>query len=79
MEVEESYNLSDISMIIDNVINNKIFKIFSFFTFCLGNYRNLVFWPNIKKISLKTRSIKYPKEEVKRLKMLKMLVFIIHM
>ena len=46
-------------------------------TFSFGYFRNPVFWPNLKKIAPKTRSKKYPKEKVKKLKMLKMLLFII--
>ena len=43
----------------------------------VGYFRNPVFWPNLKKSAPKTRSKKYPKEKVKKLKMLKMLLFII--
>ena len=59
------------------MINDNIFNIFSFLTFSFGYFRNPVFWPNLKKIAPKTRSKKYPKEKVKKLKMLKMLLFII--
>ena len=46
-------------------------------TFSFGYFRNPVFWPNFEKIALKTRSRKYPKQKVKKQKMLKMLLFII--
>ena len=59
------------------MINDNIFNIFSFFNFYFEYFRSPVFWPNLKKIALKTRSRKYPKEKVKKLKMLKMLSFII--
>ena len=51
-----------------HMINNNIFNIFSFLTFSFGYFRNPVFWPNLKKIAPKTRSKKYPKEKVKKLK-----------
>ena len=60
------------------MINDNIFNIFSFLTFSFGYFRNPEFWPNLKKIALKTRSRKYPKEKVKKQKMLKMLLFIIY-
>ena len=59
------------------MINDNIFNIFSFVTFSFGYFRNPVFWPNLEKKALKTRSRKYPKEKVKKQKMLKMLLFII--
>ena len=46
-------------------------------TYSFGYFRNPVFWPNFKKIALKTRSRKYPKEKIEKLKMLKILSFII--
>ena len=57
-------------------INNNIFNIFCFSTFSFGNFTNPVFWPNLEKIALKTRSRKYPKEKVYKQKMLEMLLFI---
>ena len=60
-----------------HMINNIIFKIFSFSTFSFGYFPNPVFWPNLEKIALKTWYRKYPKEKVGKLKMLKMLIFII--
>ena len=42
-----------------------------------GYCRNPVFWPYLKKIALKTRSGKYPKQKVEKQKMLKMLLCII--
>ena len=59
------------------MINNNIFNIFSFSTFSLGYFTNPAFWLNFKKIALKTGSKKYPREKVEKLKMLKMLLFII--
>ena len=46
-----------------HMINDNIFNIF--LTFSFGYFRSPVFWPNLKKIALKTRSRKYPKEKVK--------------
>ena len=60
-----------------HMINDNIFNIFSFLTFSFGYFRNPVFWPNLKKIAPKTRSKKFPKEKVKKLKMLQMLLFIL--
>ena len=48
------------------MINDNIFNIFSFLTFSFVYFRNPVFWPNLKKIALKTRSRKYPKEKVEK-------------
>ena len=59
------------------MINNNIFNIFSFSTFSLGYFTNPAFWLNFKKIALETGSRKYPREKVEKLKMLKMLLFII--
>ena len=59
------------------MINNNIFNIFSFSTFSLGYFTNPAFWLNFKKIALETGSRKYPREKVEKLKMLKMLSFII--
>ena len=42
---------------INNTISN--FLVFNFFVF--GYFTNPVFWPNLKKIALKTRYRKYPK------------------
>merc|ERR1712197_142509 len=58
------------------MINNNIFNIFS--TFSFGYFTNPVFWPNLEKIALKTRSRKCPKEKVEKQKTLKMLLFIIY-
>ena len=60
-----------------HMTNDNIFNIFSFSTFSFGYFTNPVFWPNLEKIALKTRCRKYPKEKVKKQKMLKMLLFII--
>ena len=45
------------------IINDYIFNIF-FSTFSVGYFTNPVFWPNLEKIALKTRSRKYPKQKV---------------
>ena len=58
------------------MINNNISNNFSFSTFSLGYFTNPAFWLNFKKIALKTGSRKYPREKVEKLKMLKMLLFI---
>ena len=47
-----------------HMINNNIFNIFCFSTFSFGYFTNPIFWPNLEKIALKTRSRKYPKEKV---------------
>ena len=60
-----------------HMINNNIFNIFCFLTFSFGYITNPVFWPNLKKIALKTRYRKYPKDKVEKQNMLKMLLFII--
>ena len=52
---------------IDNNIST--FLVFKFLVF--GYFTNPVFWPNLEKIALKTRSRKYQKENVKKPKMLK--------
>ena len=57
------------------MIINNIFNIFCLSTFPLGYFTNPAFWLNFKKIALKTWSRKYPREIVKKLKMLKMLLF----
>ena len=44
--------------------NNNIFNFFVFKFLVFGYFTNPVFWPNLKKIALKTRSRKYPKEKV---------------
>ena len=48
--------------------NNNIFNIFCFLTFTFGYFTNPVFWPNLEKIGLKTRSRKYQKEKIKKTK-----------
>ena len=60
-----------------HMTSNNIFNIFCFSTFSFGYFTNPVFWPNLEKKALKTRSRKYPKEKVEKQKMLKMLLFII--
>ena len=54
-----------------HMINNNIFNILCFLTFSFGYITNPVFWPNLKKKALKTRSRKYPKEKVKKTKNVK--------
>ena len=61
-----------------HMINDNIFNIFCFSTFSFGYFTNPVFWPNLEKIALKTRSRKYPKEKVKKTKNVKN-VIIYHM
>ena len=51
-----------------HMINNNIFNIFCFLTFSFGYFTNPVFWPNLEKIALKTRSRKYPKKKLKNKK-----------
>ena len=60
-----------------HMINDNIFNIFCFSTFSFGYFTNPVFWPNLEKIALKTRSRKYTNEKVKKQIMLKMLLLII--
>ena len=47
-----------------HMINNNIiiFLVFKFLVF--GYFTNPVFWPNLKKIALKTGSQKYPREKL---------------
>ena len=59
------------------MIKNNIFNIFCFSTFSLRYFANPAFWLNFKKIALETGSRKYPRKKVEKLKMLKMLSFII--
>ena len=54
-----------------HMMNNNIFKIFCVSTFSFGYFTNPVFWPNLEKIALKTRSREYPKEKIKKTKHLK--------
>ena len=59
-----------------HMINNNIFNIFCFSNFSFGYFTNPAFWPNLEKIAPKTRSRKYPKEKVRKQKMLKILLLI---
>ena len=59
------------------MINNSIFNIFSFLTFSFGYFLDLVFGSTFFKFGQNTGFLKYPKEKDKKLKMLKMLSFII--
>ena len=45
------------------MINDIIFNIFCFSTFSFGYFTNPVFWPNLEKNALKTRSRKYPQKK----------------
>ena len=49
-----------------HMMKSNILNIFCFSTFSSTNFTNPVFWPNLKKIALKTRSRKYPKEKKSR-------------
>ena len=60
-----------------HMINNNIFNIFCFLTFSFGYFLDLVFGAIFFKFGQNTGFLKYPKEKVKKLKMLKMLSFII--
>ena len=60
-----------------HMINDNIFNIFLFQLFLFGYFTSPVFWPNLEKIALKTRSRKYTNEKVKKQIMLKMLLLII--
>ena len=59
------------------MINNNIFNIFCFSTFSFGYFLDLVFRAIFSKFGQNTGFVKYPKEKVEKLKMLKMLLFII--
>ena len=56
--------MAEIFLGASHMINDYIFNIFCFSTFSFGDFANPVFWPNLEKIALKTRSRKYPKEKV---------------
>ena len=45
-------------MINNNILTFLVFKLFRF-----GYFTNPEFWPNLKKIALKTRCRKYPKRK----------------
>ena len=74
---KNGFKMVEIFLGASHMINDYIFNIFCFSTFSFGYFTNPVFWPNLEKIALKTRSRKYPKEKVEKQKMLKMLLFII--
>ena len=59
------------------MINNNIFNIFSFSTFSLGYFLDPVFRAIFLNFSQNAGFVKYPREKVEELKMLKMLSFII--
>merc|ERR1711994_52710 len=59
------------------MINNNIFNIFSFSTFSLGYFLDSVFRAIFLEYSQNSGFVKYPKEKVEKLKMLKMSLFMI--
>ena len=59
-----------------HMINNDIFNIFNFSTFSLGYFLDPVFRAIFLKFSQNAGFVKYPREKVEKLKMLKMLLFI---
>ena len=59
-------------MINNNILTFLVFKLFRF-----GYFTNPEFWPNLKKIALKTRCRKYPKRKSWKAKNVQMLLFII--
>ena len=59
------------------MINNNIFNIFSFSTFSLGYFLDPVFRAIFLNFSQNAGFVTYPREKVEKLKMLKMLLFII--
>ena len=60
-----------------HMINNNIFNIFNFSTFSLGYFLDPVSRAIFLKFSQNAGFVKYPREKVEKLKMLKMLLFII--
>ena len=60
-----------------HMINNNIFNIFSFSTFSLGYFLDPALKAIFLKFSQNAGFVKYPREKVGNLKMLKMLLFII--
>ena len=60
-----------------HMINNTIFNILIFFYFSFGYFVDLVFRAIFFKFGQNTGFVMYPKEKVKKQKMLKMLLFII--
>ena len=59
------------------MINDNIFNIFNFSTFSLGYFLDPVFRAIFLKFNQNAGFVKYPRETVEKLKMLKMLLFII--
>ena len=74
---KKGQKLVEIFLGTSHMTSNNIFNIFCFSTFSFWYLRNPEFWQNLKEITLKTGSRKYTKEKVEKLKMLKMLSFII--
>ena len=58
------------------MINNDIYNILNFSTFSLGYFQDPVFRAIFDKISQNAGFVKYPREKVKKLKLLEMLLFI---
>ena len=59
------------------MINDNIFNIFNFSTFSLGYFLDPVFRAIFLKFSQNAGFVKYPREKVEKLKMLKMSLFMI--
>merc|ERR1712155_375840 len=59
------------------MINNNIFNFFNFSNIYLGYFLDSVFRAIFLKFSQNAEFVKYPREKVEKLKMLKMLLFII--
>ena len=49
-----------------HMLNDNILTFLVFFYFSFGYFRSPVFWPNLKKIALKTRSGKFPKGNLEK-------------
>ena len=61
-----------------HMINNNILTFFVFKLLVFGYFLDLVFRAIFSKFGQNTGFVKYPKEKVEKLKMLKMSLFIIH-
>merc|ERR1712155_404862 len=71
------FKMVDFFLGASHMINNNIFNIFCFLTFSFGYFLDPVFRAIFSKFGQNTGFVKYPKEKVKKQKMLKMLLFII--
>ena len=56
--------MAEIFLGASHMINNNILIFFGLKFLVFGYFTNPVFWPNLEKIALKTRSRKYQKEKV---------------